>query len=42
MLQQDIVWQRLHNQRLLGSDFETPTQVVQWFGAMQAQDYYGA
>lgn len=37
MKQQDIIWQRLHNQRLVGSDFETPTQAVQWLGAVQAQ-----
>src|SRR5690349_12538468 len=38
----DIVQQRLHNQHLLGAPFARPEQVVQWFGAVQAQEYPGA
>jgi len=30
---------RLHNQRLVGTDFTTPQEVVSWVGAMQAQEY---
>jgi hypothetical protein len=33
---------RLHNQRLIGSTFRRPDQVVSWLGAVQAQDYTGA
>lgn len=38
----DIAAQRLHNQRLLQTDFERPDQVVSWLGAVQSQDYAGA
>jgi len=38
----DIVQQRLHNQHLLGVPFVRPDEVVQWFGAVQAQEYPGA
>jgi Winged helix DNA-binding domain len=38
----DVIRRRLHNQRLAGSEFETPEQVVAWLGAVQAQDYPGA
>jgi winged helix DNA-binding protein len=38
----DIVQQRLHNQHLLGAPFARPDEVVQWFGAIQAQEYPGA
>jgi hypothetical protein len=38
----DIVQQRLHNQHLLGAPFARPDAVVQWFGAVQAQEYPGA
>jgi hypothetical protein len=38
----DIVRQRLHNQHLLGAPFARPEEVVQWFGAVQAQEYPGA
>ena len=37
-----IARQRLFNQRLLGSSFVQPVEVVQWLGAVQAQDYAGA
>jgi hypothetical protein len=38
----NIPFQRLHNQRLLEPSFETPADVVQWFGAVQSQDYPAA
>lgn len=38
----DIAIQRLHNQRLSHTNFKTPQAVVQWLGAVQAQDYAGA
>jgi len=39
---QDIVHQRLSNQLISHSPFSDPTKVVQWMGAMQAQDYYAS
>jgi Winged helix DNA-binding domain len=38
----DVAQQRLRTQRLTGSGFAAPADVVRWFGAVQAQDYYGA
>lgn len=38
----DIAYQRLRNQGLGGTRFNTPEGVVDWLGAVQAQDYYGA
>ena len=38
----DIGRQLLHNQYILGTPFERPEDVVQWLGAVQAQDYAGA
>jgi hypothetical protein len=38
----NIARQRLHTQRLTGVGFDTPADVVRWFGAVQAQDYPGA
>ncbi len=38
----DIARQRLHNQRLIGTTFRRPEQVVGWLGAVQAQDFAGA
>jgi len=35
----DIAYQRLLNQRVVGSKFKTPKEVVGWLGAVQAQDY---
>lgn len=35
----DIISRRLHNQRLVGKKFNTPEEVVDWFGAIQAQEY---
>jgi hypothetical protein len=38
----DIVPQRLYNQHLLGAAFARPEEVVEWFGAVQSQEYPGA
>ncbi|HEU5368644.1 MAG TPA: winged helix DNA-binding domain-containing protein [Ktedonobacterales bacterium] len=38
----DIVHHRLLNQRIAGTPCNTPTKVVQWLGAVQAQDYPAA
>src|SRR4051794_32723679 len=38
----DILAIRLRNQRLLGPRLATPAAVVEWFGAVQAQDAAGA
>jgi hypothetical protein len=38
----DIVYQRLLNQRLSSSKLKRPVDVVQWLGAVQAQDFNGA
>lgn len=38
----DIVYQRLHNQRLSSSKLKRPVDVVHWLGAVQAQDFNGA
>jgi hypothetical protein len=38
----DIVRQRLHNQLLSQTSCTQPSQVVEWLGAVQAQDYAGA
>ena len=35
----DLAFQRLHAQHLLKPDFDSPADVVRWFGAVQAQDY---
>lgn len=35
----DLLKLRLHNQQITQHTFETPGDVVKWFGAMQAQDY---
>src|SRR5919197_664524 len=34
--------QRLYNQRIAGTIFENPSDVVRWLGAIQAQDYLGS
>ncbi len=34
----DIARLRLHNQLIAGASFEKPGEVVQWLGAVQAQD----
>ena len=38
----DIICQRLHNQLLSQTKYTQPDQVVEWLGAVQAQDYAGA
>jgi len=38
----DIIASRLHNQHISRPDFTTPVEVVQWLGAVQAQDYAAA
>lgn len=38
----DIAQHRLHNQHLARTWLEQPADVVQWLGAVQAQDYAGA
>ncbi len=38
----DIAHQRLHNQLITQRMFEKPGEVVQWLGAVQAQDYAAA
>ncbi len=38
----DIAQQRLHNQHISRQTFQEPVDVVQWLGAVQAQDYGAA
>ncbi len=38
----DIARRRLTTQRLIGAPFRKAEDVVQWLGAVQAQDYAGA
>lgn len=38
----DIARQRLLTQRIAGASLQTPGEVVQWLGAVQAQDYLAA
>jgi len=42
MIGEDIARQRLVNQQIACSTLATPGDVVQWLGAVQAQDYLGA
>ncbi len=37
-----IAQQRLYYQRISHSTFHSPAEVVQWLGALQAQDYASA
>lgn len=37
----DIAWHRLANQRLIGTPWKTPLEVVRRLGAVQSQDYLG-
>jgi len=37
-----IAHQRIHNQHLSSTEFKKPADLVNWMGAVQAQDYYGA
>ena len=39
MINLDIARQQLHNQLITRSTFEKPEDVVQWLGAIQAQDW---
>src|SRR5262245_50095071 len=38
----NLAHQRLYNQHITGTPFEQASDVVAWFGAVQAQDYAGA
>jgi len=38
----NIIRQRLTNQQLAGTRFQTPAEIVSWLGAVQSQDYPGA
>ena len=38
----EIISYRLHNQHLSQTDFKSPAEVVNWFGAVQSQDYLAA
>ncbi len=38
----DVILHRLHNQLLSQTKCSQPEEVVEWFGAVQAQDYAGA
>jgi hypothetical protein len=38
----EVTRRRLQNERLIGAPFERPQEVLQWLGAVQAQDYPGA
>lgn len=42
MNDQDVVTQRLHNQRLVGEPLDRLEDVVRWLGAVQAQEFYDA
>ena len=42
MINEDILHNRLHNQKLSSSEFKKPADVVRWLGAVQAQDFEGA
>lgn len=37
-----VLAHRLHNQKLSSPDLDEPAEVVQWFGAVQAQDFNAA
>jgi Winged helix DNA-binding domain len=38
----DVIALRLRNQRLAGSEFRRPEEIVSWLGAVQSQDYPAA
>lgn len=42
MTKSDLVFTRLHNQKLASTRFAKPVDVVRWFGAVQAQDFNAA
>ncbi len=39
MTREEAIGLRLHNQLLIGSQYEKPEEIVEWMGMMQAQDY---
>ncbi|MGB8194607.1 MAG: winged helix DNA-binding domain-containing protein [Chitinophagaceae bacterium] len=39
MTSRDIILTRLSNQQITSTSFTKPTEIVSWFGAMQAQEY---
>lgn len=41
-VERDLIRRRLRDQRLDRSEFRKPADVVQWLGAVQAQEYSGA
>jgi hypothetical protein len=41
MKSSDIIRYRLHNQQIAGTKFRNPLEIVEWLGAVQAQDYSG-
>ena len=41
MKSSDIIRYRLHNQQIAGTKFRKPEEIVEWLGAVQAQDYSG-
>src|ERR671939_336874 len=42
MINLDIAHQRLHNQHITQRTLETPQALVEWLGAVQAQDFAAA
>jgi hypothetical protein len=42
MINLDIAHRRLHNQHITGRTLETPQALVEWMGAVQAQDFAAA
>ena len=42
MTNSNILHHRLFNQQITQQSFQKPGELVEWFGAMQAQDYQGA
>ena len=42
MTQTEIAHLRLHSQHLASAPFATAAEAVAWFGAVQAQDYFGS
>jgi hypothetical protein len=38
----DLARRRMHSERLVGTGFAEPADVVRWLGAVQSQDYAGA
>ena len=42
MTPMEVARHRLHNQRIAGTTFAKPSDVVRWLGAVQAQNYLGS